>query len=104
MADGLAVVPGKKYRFSAWAKSGLKEGSGFIAMTFFTIDNHWTAPDEVKNKSGAPSGAVAGTTDWTKLEVTLTAPKDAVNAVLSFRLDKAFGKVWFDDVEFGEVD
>ncbi|MFH1904367.1 MAG: hypothetical protein ABIK53_02435, partial [bacterium] len=98
----IPVVPGKKYCFSAYIKSSLSQGSGHLALTFFTNDGRWaSAPGKIP--WGEPSEEITGNTDWVKREISLVAPENADSAVLFFRVKEALGTCWFDDVEFKAV-
>jgi hypothetical protein len=96
-------VPGRKYTFSCWLKTGLTDGGGLISLTFFTNDGHWAGVPG-KNASGVPCAPVTGDTDWVQREVTLVAPTTADSAVLFFQVKDAVGTCRFDAVEFKEIE
>jgi len=91
----IPVTPGKKYTFKAWVKTDLSSGWSNISLVFFT-QNGWFSGLTTE------SGKVQGKSDWTERSVTLTAPKDAKNAILFFNVKNAIGSCWFDEVSFSE--
>ncbi|NLF18832.1 MAG: hypothetical protein GX595_16495 [Lentisphaerae bacterium] len=98
----MLVTPGKAYRFAAQVRTDLRGGQASLALTFFTADGRWAGVPGHK-ASGVPSEPVTGQQDWTRRELVLTAPPGAFAAVLFFRVEKADGTAWFDDVAFEEV-
>ncbi|MBT7166704.1 MAG: hypothetical protein HN904_28230, partial [Victivallales bacterium] len=99
----IPVTPGKTYCFRAQVRSDLTQGKAAIAFAYFTDNGRW-AQVAGKPPWGVPSEDVTGQGEWQEREITLTAPEDAYSAVLFFRVEKAKGTVWFDGVEFGEVE
>jgi hypothetical protein len=92
-ASWLATVPVKpysRYKLSGWIKTqDLVPGTSRGALINIHGEEGWrTAP-------------VAGTQDWTKVEVEFDAgPNDALEVTCLFGgWGKATGKAWFDDVE-----
>jgi hypothetical protein len=91
--SGIAVTPGATYHVSAWLRtSGAGTGGGRLATTFY---NGSYLP------SATSSTALSGTTDWTLVSMTVTAPAGATNLRVEFRLYGP-GTLWADDATVAE--
>jgi hypothetical protein len=92
----IKLVPGTKYRFSAWMRYVRPEGDGgnpgaTLGLEFYENGKFL--------KAGYATGLVSAA-DWTKVEKEAIVPDNATSArlVLMIRY-QLLGKVWFDDVE-----
>ena len=98
-AQRMALRPGRKYRFSVWAKTQDLKGPESGA----TICLEW------KDRAGKwlggsyPSG-IKGTRDWTRVEEIVRVPKEAASFHLLCYVRKGMtGTAWFDDVQLVPV-
>jgi hypothetical protein len=87
--SAIPVAPGTTYQVSAWLRtSGAGSSAARLASTFY-------------NGSYLPSSnsasALSGTTDWTLVSMSVTAPAGATHLRVEFRLYGP-GTLWADDV------
>jgi hypothetical protein len=89
------VVPGAKYRFSAWMRYTRPEGDAkgaTLGMEFYDEGGKFI-------KGTYPPGLISAD-EWTKVESTAVVPDTAVSARLVLMIRKEqLGKAWFEDVE-----
>ncbi|BCJ42092.1 hypothetical protein GCM10010168_65300 [Actinoplanes ianthinogenes] len=85
------VRPGQTWRAEAWAKGQNATGTSEIALSWFDANDRWLGQTSSKR-------VAAGTTGWTKLTVTATAPAGAASVQLHLKSGDNRGSVWFDDV------
>ena len=85
------VQPGQKWHAEAWAKGQNATGTSEIALSWFDANDRWLGQTSSKR-------VAAGTTGWTKLTVTATAPAGAASVQLHLKSGDNKGSVWFDDV------
>lgn len=84
-----AVTPGETVSASSWVKSELTAGAAYLTLSW-SSDKKWLHEDS--------SPGVAGTQDWTQVEVSAQAPEGATTVSVYLRLPAARGSAWFDDV------
>lgn len=84
------VFKGKRYTFSAWAKTKNATGDTYLVISWYG-PNGW-----ICNTNNGFS--LTGNNDWTKLFVSDVPPEGATYAVLYLRSDNNNGSAWFDDV------
>lgn len=88
------VVPGAKYRFSAWMRYVRPEGDikgATLGLEFFENGKFI--------KAIYPPGLISAD-DWTKVEGYAVVPENATYARLVLQIRKEqLGKAWFEDVE-----
>ncbi|MFN6043907.1 MAG: carbohydrate binding domain-containing protein [Verrucomicrobiota bacterium] len=88
------VVPGAKYRFSAWMRYIRPEGDSkgaTLGLEFFENGKFI--------KAIYPPGLISAN-DWTKVEGSAVVPDNADSARLVLQIRKEqLGKAWFEDVE-----
>jgi hypothetical protein len=89
------VVPGAKYKFSAWMRYIRPEGDSkgaTLGMEFYDETGKFI-------KATYPPGLISAQ-DWTKVEGSAVAPDNATSArfVLMIRKEQ-IGEAWFEDVE-----
>ena len=87
---------GKRVRLSGYLKTiGVNEGT---AVLFMRVDGDGTiqTSDYMQNRP------LMFTTDWSRQEVVLDVPRDAIGVTFGFLLSGS-GQVWLDDVEIDEV-
>ncbi|MHC4400872.1 MAG: hypothetical protein ACYTG0_14440 [Planctomycetota bacterium] len=90
---------GRKYRFSAWAKTEEITGPDSGA----TICLEWRGRDGQWLGGSYPSG-VKGTCDWTRVVGVVRVPDDARSFTVTCYVRKGMtGTAWFDDVEVVRV-
>jgi hypothetical protein len=92
------VVPGAKYKFSAWMRYVRPEGDSkgaTLGMEFFDETGKFI-------KATYPPGLISAQ-DWTKVEGSAVVPDNATSArfVLMIRKEQ-IGEAWFEDVELIE--
>lgn len=85
-----SVTSGQAYTLAAWVKTQSAAGTGARIRIRF-LDSGGTSLGE------AWSSALTGTGDWTRLQVTATAPSSAVKMRIDCNLQGTAGKAWFDD-------
>jgi hypothetical protein len=90
----IKLVPGTKYRFSAWMRYIRPEGD----IKGATLGLEFYENGKFLKASYAPG--LVSAADWTKVEQDALVPDNATSArlVLMIRYPQ-LGKVWFDDVE-----
>jgi hypothetical protein len=89
----IAVTPGRTYAVSAWLRtSGAGTNAGRLAATFYTGSYL---------PSATSAQTLSGTTGWTLVTLTVTAPAGATNLRVEFRLYGP-GTLWADDVSVTE--
>jgi hypothetical protein len=89
------LAAGQRFQATVWAKGTKVTASPLLVVAWFDINNVWL---------GNSQTAVAnGTTSWTQLKVSTTAPTKAAYARLSLQSAQNSGQVWFDDVTFSAV-
>jgi hypothetical protein len=86
--------PGGSFVATAWAKGTASTGFNRVAIAWFSVSNAYLGQAE-------SAGLPGGTTGWTQLSVTSTAPAGAAYAELHLKSSGNQGAVWFDDVTFG---
>lgn len=85
------IQPGQKWRAEGWARGSAATGTTQIALSWFGASDNWLG--------GASSATLApGTTGWTKLTVSATAPAGAASLQVHLKSGANNGTVWFDDV------
>jgi hypothetical protein len=89
MQGGIAIEPDADYRLEGWVRT--RDVKGHAA---YYIHVHGKEPMAL-NKS---TGHVAGTSDWTRVEVSFHTPPDAVRANIGTIL-RGTGAAWYDDVK-----
>jgi hypothetical protein len=87
------VIPGKSYSLSAWAKGSAATGSNRIAIAWFAADGRYLGEAESQSLRN-------GTTHWTVLTVSATAPPGAAFVELHLKSEDNTGTVWYDDVRW----
>ena len=91
----IKVVPGAKYRFSAWMRYLRPEGDSkgaTLGMEFYDEGGKFI-------KATYPPGLISSE-DWTKVEGSAVVPDNAKSARLVLQIRKEqIGKAWFEDVE-----
>jgi hypothetical protein len=89
------VVPGAKYKFSAWMRYVRPEGDSkgaTLGMEFYDETGKFI-------KATYPPGLISAQ-DWTKVEGSAVAPDNAASARLALQIRREqIGKAWFEDVE-----
>ncbi|MEV4350453.1 glycosyl hydrolase [Actinoplanes sp. NPDC049596] len=84
------VGPGQKWKAEVWARGTAATGANQIALSWFDATDKWLG--------GANSASLPlGTTGWTKLTVTGTAPAGAASLQVHLKSGANTGAVWFDD-------
>jgi hypothetical protein len=87
------VQAGQKWTGTVYAKGSNATGTSQIALSWFDANDKWLG--------GSSSPSLAnGTTGWTKLTVTGTAPTGAASLQVHLKSGDNTGTVWFDDVAF----
>lgn len=99
-----ASIAGRAFTMSAWVKtSGLNPG------TFVACNTYWRRADGAWIwANNQVSSQVSGTTDWTRVIATSTAPAEATQATIicgpgPYGSKTPAGNVWIDDarIDFG---
>jgi hypothetical protein len=88
----LAAVPGATYEAQAYLTTSALAGPATLVLTF------WTSNGQVSTQSAD----LSGTTGWTPLSVSATAPADARFVGVEIRV-KGVGTVWTDALRLGQV-
>jgi hypothetical protein len=83
--------PAEQFALSVWAKGTASTGTNTLAASWMNATGGYISA----NTSPAPA---AGTTGWTQLSVTATAPAGAVTAQIYLKSAANTGRVWFDDL------
>src|SRR3989344_6830436 len=91
---GQGVVAGHQYTASVWLKTQSVSNQAKLNMRFF---KSWSIAI-----SGVSSTGVSGTSDWTQVSVTGTAPTTTTLIYLEFML-YGTGTVWADDVYLADL-
>lgn len=86
----LPVEPGSEYSLEVWVKTRDVTGS-VRALLSWQEDRSWI--------DQAASERVSGTSDWTKLTATATAPDNANTLRVTLDFGYGNGTAWFDDVK-----
>ena len=87
---------GKRIRLSGYLKTiGVNEGT---AVLFLRVDGNGV----VETSDYMQNRPVMLTTDWTRQEIVLDVPRDAVGFTYGFMLGGS-GQAWLDDVQLEEV-
>jgi hypothetical protein len=93
--QNVKVVPGAKYRFSAWMRYIRPEGDSkgaTLGMEFYDESGKFI-------KAVYPPGLISAE-DWTKVEGSAVVPDNVTSARLVLMIRKEqIGKAWFEDVE-----
>ncbi len=93
--QNVKVVPGAKYRFSAWMRYIRPEGDSkgaTLGMEFYDESGKFI-------KGVYPPGLISAE-DWTKVEGSAVVPDNVTSARLVLMIRKEqIGKAWFEDVE-----
>lgn len=85
------VVPGGRYRVTAWVRGQRATGTTVVNISWFNRRGVFM--------SGIDSAALGpGDTGWTELEATGAAPPAAAFAEIWLKSARNSGTVWFDDV------
>ncbi len=87
----IPVTPGHSYDISAWLKTQGPQAHANLSVNF------WTANGVYIPATATAAPTVAGTRDWTKATLQLTAPRGAAYLRLEFRLNGP-GTLWADDL------
>lgn len=91
---GVHVVPGQKYSAGVWARGQNATGTTQIAIAWFDGSGNYLG-------TAASQALPTGTTSWTQLSATATAPAGAVFVQIHCKSAYNAGSAWFDDVTFG---
>jgi hypothetical protein len=83
--------PAEQFALSVWAKGTASTGTNTLAVSWMNATGGYISA----NTSPA---LAAGTTGWTQLSVTATAPAGAVTAQIYLKSAANTGRVWFDDL------
>lgn len=86
----LGLAPGTSATLSAWVRTEDVTGSAYLQLYAIGIAG------EILLQPGSPG--VSGSRDWTRLELTVTAP-DQPCYVMPYVCLKGAGRAWFDDIE-----
>lgn len=89
-----AIRSGRAYRASAWVRGRAATGASRVTLAWVDASGTFLGQDE--------SPSLAGTTPWTRLSVTGTAPGKAAGIAINLKSCQNSGSVWFDDVMFGD--
>jgi hypothetical protein len=89
--------PGQSVSVEAYLKGADATGSDGLAVVWMTSSG---APLDYGGHSSAAAFLEDGTTNWTKLQVTSTAPQGAAYAQIDLFSCSNTGTVWFSDVHF----
>lgn len=89
------TAPGQRFTASAWARGAGAAGVNDVAIVWFD------GQDRMIAQSVSPA-LPAGTTPWTPLTVTSTAPAGAAYGSIYLRSASNPGAVWYDDVTWTE--
>jgi hypothetical protein len=85
------VVPGSQYSVTAWVRGRKATGTTLVNISWFNSQGVFM--------SGANSACLAaGSTHWTELEATGSAPPGAAFAEIWLKSAGNSGTVWFDDI------
>jgi len=95
MDDSFVLVPGARYELSAWARTS-NVTSGSIRIYFGVYDG-----DQWHNFS---SSSLTGSSSWTRLSLTFTAPSTVNQYHLGARARNFLGQAWWDDFELRRLD
>jgi hypothetical protein len=88
------LVPGRRYRASAWLRGRGVTGRDGVGLAWFGADGGYLG------QSLSPP-LPPGASDWTRVEVTAAAPPGASHVQIHLMSAQNAGTVWFDDVAFG---
>jgi len=85
------VQAGQKWYGEVWARGNAATGTTQIAVSWFDVNDKWL---------GGSSSAwlPVGTTGWTKLTVSGSAPAGSTSMQIHLKSGANTGTVWFDDV------
>jgi hypothetical protein len=86
---------GKRIRLSAYVKTDKIEQMGCIWMRF-DDDSRMLMIDEMDDRP------ITGTRDWTRYDIIMDVPKEAVRIVIGGAL-RGQGKIWVDDFQLDVV-
>ncbi|MGH3166033.1 MAG: hypothetical protein ACRDN0_09085 [Trebonia sp.] len=90
------IVPGDRYRVTAWARGQRATGTTVVNISWFNRQGVFM--------SGIDSARLgAGDTGWTELEATGVAPPGAAFAEIWLKSARNSGTAWFDDVTWAGV-
>ena len=89
--------PGQSVSAEAYVKGANATGSDGLAVVWMTSAG---APLDYGGQGSAAAFLEDGTTNWTKLQVTSTAPQGAAYAQIDLFSCSNTGTVWFSDVNF----
>ena len=92
---GLGVLPGRKYRLTAWVK-----GQDVVGRSGWYVH---VANPETTQKVSVLQDAGDGTFDWKQVTIEFTTPMDAISLDHGTVLAGS-GTVWFDDVKLECLD
>ncbi len=87
------LVAGRTFTASVWARGSNVTGQTRIALCWFGINNQYLG-----QVGSAP--LPAGTTSWTQLSVSASAPAGAAYVQIDLKSAYNTGAVWFDDISF----
>ncbi len=85
--------PGESFLLTGWAKGLAATGFNRVAIAWFSTSQTYLGQAE-------SAGLPAGTSGWTELTVTSSAPAGAAYAEVYLKSSDNHGAVWFDDVSF----
>src|SRR5262249_38966030 len=91
-STAFTVTAGTTYNLSMWAKASGLAGNASLNIHWYDASGNWL------NWNYWVGGTVTGTTDWTQVGGSVTAPAGAVTAVIQLRAFANSGTVWLDDV------
>jgi hypothetical protein len=89
---GIQIRPLQTYTVTAWVKGLNLTGNDRIAFAWFDGDRRYLRQ---KESISLPKG----TSDWTQLSVSMSAPQGAAVLEVHLKSSGETGTVWFDDVE-----
>ncbi len=97
-SERVALEKGKRYEFSAWAKTEGLSGIVRVGIEWYDANGKWMG--------GTYQNGFGGTRDWTRLQgKTPPIPSDAARVSILLIVTKgALGKAWFDDASVKPLD
>jgi hypothetical protein len=89
----LPVQHGESVHAEVWLRAqNVLPSHAFVTLTFWTAGG-----DYIRGSAESSQASVFGTTDWSPIDVSAPAPRDAAFARIEFRL-KGAGTLWIDDL------
>jgi len=84
------IEPGSRYELEVWVKTKGVTGQAYAHLA-------WQRGSKWLSEVGTER--LSGTKDWTRLNVSATAPPGADALIVSMNLSRSKGTAWFDDVK-----